>query len=104
MNGFVKLASVAAAAGGLLMSTGCVHGGGGRDRQCGEKYKNAVDPCWPERYSQVARAETLAPFQAQAVNGAILDHAVWNHHFDPGTDRLTPGGMERLDYMTRIRP
>ena len=38
---------------GMDISSGTV------SRACA-RYPELVDPCWPERYSQVARAETLA--------------------------------------------
>src|SRR5579883_2135771 len=114
MNGLMRRAAVAV--GGLVAAAGCaggpgcggaacgdghgVRGGPG----CGERYKNFVDTCWPERYDHVARVETLAPFQVQAGNGAILDTTVWNYHFDAGSDKINPAGMERLDYMVRRRP
>jgi hypothetical protein len=108
MNGFIRLATVAVAASGLVASAGCVHGTGCRTGGGigggGDRYRNAVDPCWPERYNQAARAATLAPFQAQAVNGSVLDHTIWNYHFEPGTDRLVPAGLEKLDYLVRRRP
>src|SRR5438105_3544028 len=73
-------------------------------RSGGERYANAVDPCWPERYSHVARLETLQPFQSQAVNGHTLANAVWNYHFDVGSDRLTPAGLQTLDQFVTNRP
>jgi uncharacterized membrane protein YgcG len=72
--------------------------------QLGERYSNAVDPCWPERYSAVARLETLQPFQAQALNGHTLANAVWNYHFEAGTDKLTPAGLQTLDQFVTNRP
>lgn len=95
-----RIAFVAAAACGLV-ATGC-HGGGER-MGLGERYRNAVDPSWPERYSHTARLETLAPFQVQAQNGMYLDQTIWNYHFEPATDKLTAAGIERLDYMVRKR-
>lgn len=99
-----RIAFVAAAACGLA-ATGC-HGAGSRTAErpgLGERYRNAVDPSWPERYNHTARAETLALFQAQAANGAYLDQTVWNYHFEPATDKLTASGIERLDYLVRKR-
>jgi hypothetical protein len=66
---------------------------------------NVVDPCWPERYSQTARVETLQPFQAQAMNGQVLGvQTVWNYHFEPGTDVLTRAGQATLDQIVQKRP
>ena len=69
-----------------------------------ECYKNLVDPCYPERYEYAARQEVVATFAPQVNNGHYLDQTVWNYQFEPGTDRLTPGGMEHLTYMVRRRP
>jgi hypothetical protein len=85
-----------AAAGCLLAVLGAVG--------CANRLEHWYDPCWPERYSTVARAEVLDPFAAQAVNGAVLDATMWNYHFEPGAKKLTPAGMEKLDYLVRRRP
>src|SRR5438874_9178067 len=77
---------------GGLASGGCCH------------YRDVVDPCWPERYSCEARHEVLASFAPQVANGHILDQTIWNYQFEPGTDRLTPGGMDALDVLIRRRP
>src|SRR5262245_53919317 len=71
---------------------------------CANRLEHWVDPCWPERYSAVARAEVLDPFAAQAVNGSVLDATMWNYHFEPASKKLTPAGMEKLDYLVRRRP
>ena len=34
-------------------------------------------------------------------NGHVLDQTIWNYHFEPGTDKLTPAGLEKLDYLAR---
>ena len=44
------------------------------------------------------------PLLAQAMNGAIIDNTVWNYHFEPATDKLTPAGLEKIDYLVRRRP
>jgi uncharacterized membrane protein YgcG len=86
-----------------LAGVGCQTSG--RDRATlGERYENYVDPCWPQRYSAVARDEALAPFATQAANGEIIAQTVWNYHFEAGTDRLTPSGIETLDMIVRKRP
>lgn len=97
-----RIAFVAVAACGLI-ATGC-HGTRSADRPgLGERYRNVVDPSWPERYNHTARMETLAPFQVQAQNGVYLDQTVWNYHFEPATDKLAASGIERLDYLIRKR-
>jgi len=98
MNGFMRAGAAAVALGGMIATGGT--GGPG----AGERYKNWVDTCWPERYGKAARDMTLAPFESQAANGAILDATVWNYHFEPGSDKLVPAGMEKLDYLVRRRP
>ena len=41
---------------------------------------------------------------AQAYNGHVLDQTVWNYHFAPGTELLTPAAMDHLKYLARRRP
>lgn len=91
MTRYLTLAVLAAAA-----ASGCRNGG--------DRMLNAYDPCWPERYSHVARLETLQPFQAQALNGQVLGQTVWNYHFEAGTDKLTPAGLQSLDQVAQKRP
>jgi hypothetical protein len=67
-------------------------------------YRDVVDPCYPQRYWYSSRQEVNAAMAPQVNNGHILDQTVWNYHFEPGTDRLTPGGMEHLAYLARRRP
>jgi len=93
-----------AAAGGLLAVLGAV-GCATADRpSVQDRLADYYDPCWPERYTSVARQEVLEPFAAQAMNGAVIDNTVWNYHFEPQTDRLTPAGLEKIDYLVRRRP
>jgi hypothetical protein len=69
-----------------------------------EMYYHCVDPCYPERYNALARQELNAVFAAQVHNGHVLDQTVWNYHFEPGTDRLTTGGLYHLAILARRRP
>ena len=62
------------------------------------------DRCWPQRYTNLADREVNRAFTPQVINGHVLDQTVWNHHFEPGTDRLTPGGVAMLQYISRRRP
>lgn len=71
---------------------------------CCPHYQDVVDPCYPQRYQHMARKETEAAFAPQVQNGHVLEQTVWNAHFEPGSARLTPAGMERLVYITRKRP
>jgi uncharacterized membrane protein YgcG len=95
MKGFMNKALAMAFVAGSLGSIGCAGG---------EKYRNLVDPCRMERYSAVARQETIACFVPQVQNGRVLDQTMWNHYFEAGTDKLNPAGFAKLDQMVRRRP
>ncbi|MBV9125011.1 MAG: hypothetical protein JO112_16780, partial [Planctomycetes bacterium] len=60
--------------------------------------------CWPERYNAMAHQELDEAFCPQVNNGHVLDQTVWNTDFEPGTDRLSVGGREHLNYLSRRRP
>src|SRR5205823_1227484 len=62
------------------------------------------DHCYPQRYWYSSSRAVNAAFAPQVQNGHVLDQTVWNHHFVPGTDRLTMGGIEHLAYLVRRRP
>src|SRR4029079_9539632 len=120
MNGFIARTLAALAVGSSLTVTlgGCVAtdssslcGTGGSCGSCGggggvvqNAYSHLVDPCYPERYWAIARANTEAMFRAQISNGHILQQTVWNYHFEPGTDRLNAGGRDHLMCLSRRRP
>jgi hypothetical protein len=93
MKGLIKraaaLLTLAAAVGAFA---GC---------QC---YREIVDPCYPERYNALARQETLTPFAGQVGNGHVLNQTIWNYMFEYGSDKLTPGGLSQLGYLSRVRP
>jgi hypothetical protein len=63
-----------------------------------------IDPCWPERYEAMARSEVREGAAPQVNNGHVLDQTIWNGQFELGSDKLTPGGMDHLDYLARRRP
>jgi hypothetical protein len=67
-------------------------------------YHDLVDPCYPVRYEVMSRHELNDAFVPQINNGHVLDQTVWNFYFEPGTDRLTAGGLEKLSYLARRRP
>jgi len=99
MNGFIaKTLTAATLAGGLLSGPGCW------------RYRDLVDPCYPERYEFAARREVVEAITPQVHNGHVLDQTVWNSMFEydeerhVGTDRLTAAGMEHLAYLARRRP
>jgi hypothetical protein len=78
--------------------------GGGAAAAGGCCYRDIVDPCWPQRYNAMARAEVNAAMAPQVQNGHVLDQTVWNYQFEVGTDKLTAGGLEHLAYLARRRP
>ena len=93
MKGFVgKAVALLGWAGALAGVGGCY------------TYRDLVDPCYPERYEYMARQEVNGAFAPQVSNGHVLDQTIWNYHFEAGTDRLTPGGLEHLAYLARRRP
>src|SRR4051794_29204367 len=92
MKGFIrKMVVLLGSAGALAGAVGCNH-------------PDLYDPCYPERYWHSSRQNVNAAFAQQVRNGHVLDQTVWNFHFCPGTDLLTPGGMEHLAYIARRRP
>jgi capsid portal protein len=52
----------------------------------------------------MANKEVKAALAPQVNNGRILDQTIWSYHFEIGTDKLTPGGLEHLAYIARRRP
>jgi hypothetical protein len=103
MNGFIKKTVASLCLGGSLATlAGCL------------KYKELVDPCYPERYSSQSR-EAVHDFKdVQAAQGHKLDQTVWHYHFETETDlktgepvptaKLHPLGIQHLDYLARRRP
>ena len=67
-------------------------------------YRDLVDPCYPARYEYMARREVNTALAPQVINGHVLDQTIWNHMFEPNTDKLTPGGVAHLAYLARRRP
>jgi len=102
MNRMIRAATVAALLTSGLGSIGCVHTG--ERKTLGDCYRNAVDPCYPDRYEFAARQSVVAPFAQQVVNGHVLNQTIWNYYFEFGTDKLTPAGLEKLNSITRTRP
>ena len=59
----------------------------------------------PSGYEAAARIhETIEASVPQKNNGHVLEQTVWNYQFEPGTDRLTTGGVQHLAYLVRRRP
>jgi hypothetical protein len=93
MKGFIKKAAALACFGATLFTVvGCA------------AYHDAVDPCWPERYNFMSRSSVREMSIAQSDMGHKLDQTIWDHHFDPGTDRLNPAGRDHLLYLSRRMP
>src|SRR5262245_5759462 len=83
MKGFIARTLAAACLAGVVAG-GCF------------PYRNLVDPCHHDRYSYVARREVMDAFAPQVQNGHVLDQTVFNYHFDKGTDKLNPMGIQKL--------
>jgi hypothetical protein len=81
---------------GLLALAGCCDTGWG--------YDDLVDRCYPQRYEAMARREVNEAMAPQLANGHVLDQTVFDEHFEDGTDKLTPGGLEHLKTIARRRP
>jgi hypothetical protein len=90
MKGFIRKAVLAAC--GAAGALGCYG------------YRDLVDVCYPVRYNYMAREEVNGALAPQVQNGHVLDQTIWNYFFEPGTDRLTPLGLDRLAYLARRRP
>ena len=110
MNRYFKAAMVAAFMPLGLASLGCAHksgsdcGAGANGRGGDHVRMGCYDSCWPDRYSYAARQSVVAPFAQQAATGHFLHQTLWNYYFEQGTDKLTPGGMEKLDSVARTTP
>ncbi|HVK19107.1 MAG TPA: hypothetical protein VM533_19400 [Fimbriiglobus sp.] len=103
MSRMLKAAAAACAVAGSFGAVGC-HSTGSERTPLDNRWAGYVDPCYPERYNYVARAEVLSPFAIHVANGEIIDSTMFTYHFDAGTDKLSPAGLERLDYLARKRP
>jgi hypothetical protein len=122
MNRLIRAALVAAILPVGLASVGCAHGsgsacgtgdcgngvggGGGRGHHGNGSGAHGrwYDIAWPERYNYAARQAVVAPFAQQAANGHFLHQTMWNFYFEPGSEKLTPGGMDKLNSMAHATP
>ncbi|AWM36779.1 hypothetical protein GobsT_53680 [Gemmata obscuriglobus] len=106
MTKSMRAAAAAAILTAGLGSVGCVGTGShrGGEATLGDRYRNYVDPCYPERYNHAARQATIAPFAQQVHNGHVLNQTIFTYNFEQGTDKLTPAGMAKLDSIARTRP
>jgi hypothetical protein len=93
MNGFIaRTLTAACLAGGFGSLTGCYG------------YRDLVDPCYPWRYNWQAEQSVCEVRSAQINNGHVLDQTIWNWHFERGTDKLNPAGLDKLTTLARRRP
>jgi hypothetical protein len=101
----IGLASVgcASTSGSTCGTGGC--GAGARDGGgLGACYRNWVDVSWPDRYNYAARQSVVAPFAQQAASGHFMNQTLWNFYFEPSSDKLTPGGMDKLNALAHATP
>ncbi len=121
MKGLIQkataLVAFAAALGGTACCTTCGTGsetacasgcgasgcGAGTARGCGNDCE-LYDRCYPQRYWYMSAQNVRKALAPQVQNGHVLDQTVWNHHFEPGTAKLTEGGQAHLAYLARRRP
>jgi hypothetical protein len=99
--GLASVGCVSTGSTGCGGSTGAYGNGKGN---CGDHYRNFVDPCYPERYEYAARQAVIAPFAQQVHNGYVMNLTIWNYYFETGSDKLTLAGYEKLDSLARVRP
>jgi hypothetical protein len=110
MKRMIRAAASAALLTSGLGSFGCVNtdpGGGAREEghgPIGDCWRNAYDPCYPDRYIFAAREATLAPFAQQVVNGHALNQTIFNFYFEFNSDGLSASGIEKLNSLARTRP
>ena len=108
MKRFARAAAAVTVTVGGFASVGCVGGGSTRGEPAGgglgARYRDFVDPCYPERYQAAARSEVLASFGPQVNNGHVLEQTVWNWYFEAGTANLNAAGQAKLDSIAQTRP
>jgi hypothetical protein len=105
----IRAAAAAAVLAAGVGSVGCVGPSAGTARgeghgPIGDGWRNAVDPCYPERYSHAAREAVVAPFAQQVHNGYVMNQTIYNWYFDYASDTLTPAALVKLDSLARARP
>jgi hypothetical protein len=60
---------------------------------------------WPEPYNFMARASVREMLDAQVTKGWTRETTLYDHHFEPGSNRLSSAGRRRLQYITQqVRP
>lgn len=55
----------------------------------------------PDDFTQAARYSLSHGLEMQAVNGEMLDHTLWNYHFEEDSEELRPSGRAFLDRFAR---
>jgi hypothetical protein len=96
MNGLIQRSLTVLCLAGIAALGGCC------DKDC--RLCNYYDNCWLERYSYQANQSEMQAWSAQVHNGHVLEQTIFAYHFEPGTDKLTQGGMDHLAYLARRRP
>ena len=116
MNRLFRAAMVAAILPIGLASVGCAHnsgstcgtggcGAGARDGGgLGARLPELGRRDWPDRYNYAARQSVVAPFAQQVATGHFLNQTLWNFYFEPTSDKLTPGGMDKLNSLAHATP
>ncbi len=109
MKRFLRMAAVLAGCAAGLVS-GCATNGACNGPACGlspgpyVSNMNLYDPCYPDRYTNLAQRSVNAATAPQVLNGHVLEQTVWNSHFEQGTDRLNETGLTHLQHLARRRP
>lgn len=107
MKRFLHLAASVALLGSTFGAGGCMSSVSERiENRPGaqSRYDDVRDPCWPERYNFEARKPVIAVYGAHVNNGHILNQTLVNGDFELGSEKLTQGGLQRLDTLARTRP
>jgi hypothetical protein len=101
MNRSIRAAAAAAILTCGLGSIGCANGTGATLE---DRYRNAYDVSWPDRYDYAARESVLAPFAQQVATGHFIDQTIWNWYFEYQSDKLSRGGIDKLNALARETP
>lgn len=107
MKRFLNLTAAAVVLGSSMLAGGCMSSVSERiENRPGSqsRYDDVRDPCWPERYNFEARKPVIATYAAHVNNGHILNQTIVNGDFELGSEKLTAGGLQRLDTLARVRP
>jgi len=101
MNRMMRAATAAILVASTVGSTGCYPRTGVTHE---DRYRNAVDTAYPERYNYAARQSVVAPFAQQVANGEQINQTIATWYFDDGKDALNGAGKAKLDSIARSTP